>query len=141
MGCEGEALNFTLDEEIYPITDVTHFLASSILDSLHLFTGFCFMTRVIEIVKKRDSGGLVWKRIKLTTTLKANAEKRIPRVWQVGSYVVYSIHVYNCTWIKVLSSFLMNVMSVYLTNEAVIKACSEPSPSVTATKPQGNLAN
>ncbi|KAK7401339.1 hypothetical protein VNO78_12741 [Psophocarpus tetragonolobus] len=64
-------------------------------------------TRVMEIVKKHDSGGLVWKRIKLTTTRKANAKKRLLRVWQ---------------------------------NEAVLKACSEPS-SATATKPQENLAN
>ncbi|KAJ0669557.1 hypothetical protein HanPI659440_Chr17g0702491 [Helianthus annuus] len=40
-------------------------------------------TRVMEIVKKHDSGGLVWKRIKLTTTRKLNAKKRIQRVWQV----------------------------------------------------------
>ncbi|KAI5604450.1 hypothetical protein POPTR_001G325000v4 [Populus trichocarpa] len=39
-------------------------------------------TRVMEIVKKHDSGGLVWKRIKLTTTRKANAKKRLLRVWQ-----------------------------------------------------------
>ncbi|KAK7411797.1 hypothetical protein VNO78_03238 [Psophocarpus tetragonolobus] len=65
-------------------------------------------TRVMEIVKKHDSGGLVWKRIKLTTTRKANAKKRLLRVWQ---------------------------------NEAVLKACSEPSPSAAATKPQDNLAN
>ncbi|XP_042505357.1 uncharacterized protein LOC122081972 [Macadamia integrifolia] len=39
-------------------------------------------TRVLEIVKKHDSGGLVWKRIKLTTTRKANAKKRLLRVWQ-----------------------------------------------------------
>ncbi|KAJ4823193.1 hypothetical protein Tsubulata_015140 [Turnera subulata] len=39
-------------------------------------------TRVMEIVKKHDSGGLVWKRIKLTTTRKANAKKRLHRVWQ-----------------------------------------------------------
>lgn len=42
-------------------------------------------TRVMEIVKKHDSGGLVWKRIKLTTTRKANAKKRLLRVWQVLS--------------------------------------------------------
>ncbi|KAF8408463.1 hypothetical protein HHK36_007617 [Tetracentron sinense] len=36
-------------------------------------------TRVMEIVKKHDSGGLVWKRIKLTTTRKANAKKRLLR--------------------------------------------------------------
>ncbi|XWS68789.1 hypothetical protein CRYUN_Cryun04dG0122500 [Craigia yunnanensis] len=39
-------------------------------------------TRVIEIVKKHDSGGLVWKRIKLTSTRKAKAKKRLHRVWQ-----------------------------------------------------------
>ncbi|KAI4373759.1 hypothetical protein MLD38_011843 [Melastoma candidum] len=39
-------------------------------------------TRVLEIVKKHDSGGLIWKRIKLTTTRKANAKKRLLRVWQ-----------------------------------------------------------
>ncbi|KAF4390516.1 hypothetical protein F8388_006013 [Cannabis sativa] len=40
-------------------------------------------TRLMEIVKKHDSGGLVWKRIKLTPTRKANAKKRLLRVWQV----------------------------------------------------------
>ncbi|KAH7852751.1 hypothetical protein Vadar_028853 [Vaccinium darrowii] len=39
-------------------------------------------TRVLEIVKKHDSGGTVWKRIKLTPTRKANAKKRLLRVWQ-----------------------------------------------------------
>ncbi|XP_044492304.1 uncharacterized protein LOC123216023 [Mangifera indica] len=39
-------------------------------------------TRAMEIVKKHDSGGLVWKRIKLTSTRKANAKKRLLRVWQ-----------------------------------------------------------
>ncbi|CAN0870113.1 hypothetical protein LINGRAHAP2_LOCUS9431 [Linum grandiflorum] len=37
----------------------------------------------MEIVKKHDSGGLVWKRIKLTPSRKANAKKRLHRVWQV----------------------------------------------------------
>ncbi|KAL7094055.1 hypothetical protein ACP275_11G077300 [Erythranthe tilingii] len=55
-------------------------------------------TRVMEIVKKHDSGGLVWKRIKLTPTRKANAKKRLRRVWQ---------------------------------NEAVLRACAEPSPTET----------
>lgn len=41
-------------------------------------------SRAMEIVKKHDSGGLVWKRIKLTTTRKANAKKRLRRVWQVS---------------------------------------------------------
>ncbi|XP_061367650.1 uncharacterized protein LOC133310697 [Gastrolobium bilobum] len=57
-------------------------------------------TRVMEIVKKHDSAGLLWKRIKLTTTRKANAKKRLLRVWQ---------------------------------NEAVLKACSEPSPSISSS--------
>ncbi|CAA0832686.1 Unknown protein [Striga hermonthica] len=39
-------------------------------------------TRVLQIVKKHDSGGLLWKRIKLTPTRKANAKKRLRRVWQ-----------------------------------------------------------
>ncbi|KAL8160054.1 hypothetical protein V2J09_001591 [Rumex salicifolius] len=39
-------------------------------------------TKVMEIVKKHDSGGLVWKRIKLTSTRKLNAKKRLLRVWQ-----------------------------------------------------------
>ncbi|KAK6937651.1 hypothetical protein RJ641_031159, partial [Dillenia turbinata] len=46
-------------------------------------TGGAFWgTRMMEIVKKHDSGGLVWKRITLTTTRKANAKKRLLRVWQ-----------------------------------------------------------
>ncbi|EOX99700.1 hypothetical protein QUC31_014532 [Theobroma cacao] len=44
--------------------------------------GAFWATRVMEIVKKHDSGGLVWKRIKLTSTRKANAKKRLHRVWQ-----------------------------------------------------------
>ncbi|AEE30829.1 putative ribosomal protein L31 [Arabidopsis thaliana] len=39
-------------------------------------------TRVMELVKKHDSGGLLWKRIKLTPTRKANAKTRLRRVWQ-----------------------------------------------------------
>ncbi|KAK5819804.1 hypothetical protein PVK06_024828 [Gossypium arboreum] len=39
-------------------------------------------TRVMEIVKKHDSGDLVWKRIKLTSTRKANAKKCLHCVWQ-----------------------------------------------------------
>ncbi|KAM7484021.1 hypothetical protein LguiA_000030 [Lonicera macranthoides] len=59
-------------------------------------------TRVLEIVKKHDSGGLLWKRIKLTPTRKANAKKRILRVWQNEA------------------------------NEAVLRALSEPPPSNTS---------
>lgn len=48
-------------------------------------------TRVLEIVKKHDSGGLLWKRIKLTSTRKANAKKRLRRVWQVRLlYFIFS---------------------------------------------------
>ncbi|KAH9626421.1 hypothetical protein KSS87_018724 [Heliosperma pusillum] len=39
-------------------------------------------TRLMEIVKKHDSGGLLWKRVKLTPTRKQNARKRLHRVWQ-----------------------------------------------------------
>ncbi|MBA0828294.1 hypothetical protein Goarm_012986 [Gossypium armourianum] len=39
-------------------------------------------TKVMEIVKKHNSGDLVWKRIKLTSTRKANAKKHLHRVWQ-----------------------------------------------------------
>ncbi|XP_057771199.1 uncharacterized protein LOC130991014 [Salvia miltiorrhiza] len=39
-------------------------------------------TRVLELVKKHNSPGLLWKRIKLTSTRKANAKKRLRRVWQ-----------------------------------------------------------
>lgn len=49
-------------------------------------------TRVMEIVKKHDSGGLVWKRIKLTTTRKANAKKRLRRVWQVNFLLFFSFY-------------------------------------------------
>ncbi|XP_047318194.1 uncharacterized protein LOC124921563 [Impatiens glandulifera] len=45
------------------------------------FGAFCG-TRVMEIVKKNDKGGLLWKTIKLTTCRKANAKKRLLRVWQ-----------------------------------------------------------
>ncbi|CAI9093127.1 OLC1v1028547C1 [Oldenlandia corymbosa var. corymbosa] len=44
--------------------------------------GAFWKSPVMEIVKKHDSGGLVWKRIKLTSTRKANAKKRLRRVWQ-----------------------------------------------------------
>ncbi|PKA56902.1 hypothetical protein AXF42_Ash002205 [Apostasia shenzhenica] len=39
-------------------------------------------TRVLEIVKSNNSPGLLWKKIKLTTTRKNNAKKRLRRVWQ-----------------------------------------------------------
>lgn len=40
-------------------------------------------TIVIKIGKKHDFGGLFWKRIKLTSSRKANAKKRLHRDWQV----------------------------------------------------------
>lgn len=46
-------------------------------------------TRVLELVKKHDSGGLLWKRIKLTPTRKANAKKRLRRVWQVQLFTFF----------------------------------------------------
>ncbi|ONK58563.1 uncharacterized protein A4U43_C09F14360 [Asparagus officinalis] len=39
-------------------------------------------TRAMEIVRRNNSPGLLWKKIKLTTTRKANAKKRLRRVWQ-----------------------------------------------------------
>ncbi|MFQ6647855.1 hypothetical protein Gotur_021013 [Gossypium turneri] len=59
-------------------------------------------TRVMEIVKKHDSGGLVWKIIKLTSTHKAKAKKRLHCVWQ-GKYEV---------WEKVVNKFKLTVDSL-----------------------------
>ncbi|KAE9446081.1 hypothetical protein C3L33_22004, partial [Rhododendron williamsianum] len=77
-------------------------------------------TRVLEIVKKHDSGGLVWKRIKLTTTRKANAKKRLLRVWQMLCDERPSVA----------------MESSQACNEAVLKACAEQPPekaSLTST--------
>ncbi|XP_008777976.2 uncharacterized protein LOC103697815 [Phoenix dactylifera] len=46
------------------------------------FVGAFWGTRTLEIVKRNYSPGLLWKRIKLTTTRKANAKKRLRRIWQ-----------------------------------------------------------
>ncbi|XP_073013442.1 uncharacterized protein [Typha latifolia] len=46
------------------------------------FLGAFFGTRALEVVKRNNSPGLLWKRIKLTTTRKANAKKRLRRLWQ-----------------------------------------------------------
>jgi hypothetical protein len=46
---------------------------------------FFVPTRFLQIVKRNDSPGLLWKKIKLTPTRKANAKKRLRRVWQVKS--------------------------------------------------------
>lgn len=43
---------------------------------------FFVPTRFLQIVKRNDSPGLLWKTIKLTPTRKANAKKRLRRVWQ-----------------------------------------------------------
>ncbi|KAL6622843.1 hypothetical protein ACP70R_032722 [Stipagrostis hirtigluma subsp. patula] len=47
-----------------------------------LFGGAFWATRALEIVRRNDSPGLMWKRIKLTTTRKNNAKKRLKRLWQ-----------------------------------------------------------
>ncbi|KAL0924097.1 hypothetical protein M5K25_004903 [Dendrobium thyrsiflorum] len=44
--------------------------------------GALWGTWVLQIVKRNDSPGLLWKKIKLTTTRKNNAKKRLRRVWQ-----------------------------------------------------------
>ncbi|ONM32332.1 hypothetical protein Zm00014a_036236 [Zea mays] len=48
-----------------------------------LLGGAFWATRALEVVKRNDSPGLLWKRIKLTTTRKNNAKKRLKRLWQV----------------------------------------------------------
>ncbi|KVH97868.1 hypothetical protein Ccrd_000018 [Cynara cardunculus var. scolymus] len=66
-------------------------------------------TRVMEIVKKHDSGGLVWKRIKLTTTRKANAKKRILRVWQKDKQILSCLQCLAFSLFSLhLSSFVCN---------------------------------
>jgi len=54
-------------------------------------SGAFWGTRVMEVVKKHDSSGLLWKRIKLTTTRKANAKKCLHRVWQVFEQLTISL--------------------------------------------------
>ena len=49
-----------------------------------LLGGAFWATRALEVVKRNDSPGLLWKRIKLTTTRKNNAKKRLKRLWQVN---------------------------------------------------------
>ncbi|WVZ00820.1 hypothetical protein V8G54_026889 [Vigna mungo] len=88
--------------------------------------GALWGTRVMEIVKKHDSGGLVWKRIKLTTTRKANAKKRLLRVWQGFFSSSSSSSSSIITSLFFSSEFLLK-------NEAVLKACSQPSAPAPAT--------
>ncbi|RLN30330.1 uncharacterized protein C2845_PM05G18290 [Panicum miliaceum] len=47
-----------------------------------LLGGAFWATRALEVVKRNDGPGLLWKRIKLTTTRKNNAKKRLKRLWQ-----------------------------------------------------------
>ncbi|KAG2620722.1 hypothetical protein PVAP13_3NG213100 [Panicum virgatum] len=48
-----------------------------------LLGGAFWATRALEVVKRNDGPGLLWKRIKLTTTRKNNAKKRLKRLWQM----------------------------------------------------------
>jgi hypothetical protein len=50
-----------------------------------LLGGAFWATRALEVVKRNDGPGLLWKRIKLTTTRKNNAKKRLKRLWQVAT--------------------------------------------------------
>ncbi|KAJ0094414.1 hypothetical protein Patl1_16996 [Pistacia atlantica] len=80
-------------------------------------------TRVMEIVKKHDSGGLLWKRIKLTTTRKANAKKRLRRVWQVLTETLTSKAEVDA--VKAGTHFALSENALFLQNEAVLKGmCS-----------------
>ncbi|KAK4792777.1 hypothetical protein SAY86_023212 [Trapa natans] len=99
-------------------------------------------TRVLEIVKKHDSGGLVWKRIKLTTTRKANAKKRLLRVWQTCSGNNRS-NAFPCSskFKESISSMEMFLVAqcyqvFLLQNEAVLRACSGSPLSKTPGFPQ-----
>ncbi|KAK3035835.1 hypothetical protein RJ639_032972 [Escallonia herrerae] len=114
-------------------------------------------TRVMEIVKKHDSGGKLWKRVKLTTTRKANAKKRTLRVWQ-GKHLLglsekghhhqswYGLVTCGEIGFLVVPGIgLLKVVALSCRigdgkddvfaedgcglNEAVLKACSEPPPS------------
>ncbi|RWW07512.1 hypothetical protein GW17_00029106 [Ensete ventricosum] len=73
------------------------------------FMGAFWGTRALEIVKRNNSPGLLWKRIKLTTTRKNNAKKRLRRVWQ-----------------KML-------FFIEMQNEAVMRACAEPQQETAAS--------
>ncbi|KAK9104083.1 hypothetical protein Scep_020927 [Stephania cephalantha] len=91
-------------------------------------------TRAMEIVKKHDSGGLVWKRIKLTTTRKANAKKRLRRVWQ-WRFLNWAL---KSRRVEELELEFRVLGSVHLLNEAVLKACAEPPPSKTVAEKASN---
>uniref|UniRef100_J3NDD0 Uncharacterized protein n=1 Tax=Oryza brachyantha TaxID=4533 RepID=J3NDD0_ORYBR len=56
-----------------------------------LFGGAFWATRALEVVKRNDSPGLLWKRIKLTTTRKNNAKKRLKRLWQSFSLSIFAL--------------------------------------------------
>ena len=62
-----------------------------------------------DIVKKHDSGGLVWKRIKLITTKKANAKKRLLNYyWYFFDPQLWGFFVENNNAIAVKCAFQMN---------------------------------
>ncbi|KAK1259565.1 hypothetical protein QJS04_geneDACA015417 [Acorus gramineus] len=73
-------------------------------------------TRAMEIVKKTGSSGLLWKRIKLTTTRKANAKKRLHRLWQNWN----TSFVLQNTW-KLHSLSLIDSMELNSTDEGLQK--------------------
>jgi len=99
--------------------------------------GALWGTRVMEIVKKHDSGGLLWKRIKLTTTRKANAKKRLLRVWQVSaSLSIFPFLIFRTLGFLFFFLFFFSTITLFSSsdkNEAVLKACSQSSPSDPAT--------
>ncbi|GER56440.1 FAD/NAD(P)-binding oxidoreductase family protein [Striga asiatica] len=84
-------------------------------------------TRVLQIVKKHDSGGLLWKRIKLTPTRKANAKKRLRRVWQLLTDDSASCcRNYSIDFLAIEAA--RSYIKEHNMNEAVLRACSEPPP-------------
>ncbi|KAG4195265.1 hypothetical protein ERO13_A06G101502v2 [Gossypium hirsutum] len=44
--------------------------------------------RVMGIVKKHDFGDLIWKKIKLTSTRKANAKEHLHLIFQIKNYKI-----------------------------------------------------
>ncbi|KAL6011712.1 hypothetical protein ACLOJK_002176 [Asimina triloba] len=115
-------------------------------------------TRVLEIVKRNDSPGLLWKKIKLTTTRKANAKKRLLRVWQefqcrdfcliccptlafgpVALGISGHRPLLDARCLHDSAAIPVPIFTVPMSfNEAVLKACSEPPPSRTSNGAAGN---
>ncbi|KAM0834906.1 hypothetical protein ACQ4PT_063292 [Festuca glaucescens] len=85
--------------------------------------GAFWATRALEVVKRNDSPGLLWKRIKLTTTRKNNAKKRLKRLWQIST-----------SW-HVILWFIGNTFELEprSENEAVIRACGQVESSSTSS--------